>query len=202
VKSRRLSKARPHTARNGASERLGSVSARTACYRSHPKLFLKFADVRLAGGECANTVRLELALLSKLYTVALRDLGAYSKSKHAIEAFTDSRALRIAPLGVQVSIIEPGNYNSEIGNSAAKRTGVDSRLTDRTKYKEPDDVAQALAQAFFEPNPKRRYMVVPSEHEAEIMIKKEIDQLAQLNEGHVYTHDREALIKMFDEAPW
>jgi NAD(P)-dependent dehydrogenase (short-subunit alcohol dehydrogenase family) len=163
---------------------------------------LQFADVRLAGGESANTVRFELALLSKLYTVALRDLGAYSKSKHAIEAFTDSRALQIAPLGVQVSIIESGNYDSDIGNSAAKRTGVDSRLTDRTKYKEPDDVAQALAQAFFEPNPKRRYMVVPSEHEAEIMIKKDVDQLAQLNEGHVYTHDREALIKMFDETPW
>ena len=67
-------------------------------------------------------------------------------------------------------------------------------------YKEPDDVADAVEKALFEPNPKRRYMVVPNQHEAELTIRKQIEQLVQLNEGQPYTYDRDALIKMLDEA--
>lgn len=129
-----------------------------------------------------------------------RDLGVYSMSKHAVEAFTDSLALQMEPLGVLVSVVEPGNYNSEIGKSAAARTGVVSRLTDRSQYKPPDEVANAVKLALFEPNPKRRYMVVPSQYEAEITIKKAIQELVQLNEGQAYTYDRDALIKLLDEA--
>jgi NAD(P)-dependent dehydrogenase (short-subunit alcohol dehydrogenase family) len=132
--------------------------------------------------------------------LASPDLSAYSMSKHAMEAFTDSLAQQLAPLGVQVSVVEPGNYASEIGNSAAKRTGVETRFTDRTKYKEPDEVAVATERALFEPIPKRRYLVVPEQREAEFTIRKQIDQLVQLNEGQPYTYDREALVKMLDEA--
>jgi NAD(P)-dependent dehydrogenase (short-subunit alcohol dehydrogenase family) len=132
--------------------------------------------------------------------LASPDLIAYSMSKHAMEAFTDSLAQQTAALGVRVSVIEPGNYNSEIGKNATRRTGVDTRFTDRTKYKEPDEVAVATEQALFEPNPKRRYMVVPDQHEAERTLRKQIEQLVQLNEGQPYTYDREALIKMLDEA--
>ena len=53
--------------------------------------------------------------------LAGRNSGVYSMSKHAVEAFADSLAAEMAPLGVRVSVIEPGNYNSEIGGSAAKR---------------------------------------------------------------------------------
>jgi hypothetical protein len=73
-------------------------------------------------------------------------------------------------------------------------------MGDRTKYKEPDEVAAAVVHALFDPNPKRRYMVVPNEREAELTIRKQIAQLVQLNEGHPYTYDREALVKMLDEA--
>ena len=71
---------------------------------------------------------------------------------------------------------------------------------DRSNYKEPDEVAAAVEQALFEPAPKRRYMVVPNQEEAEITIRKQIEQLVQLNEGQPYTYDRAALIKMLDEA--
>ena len=131
--------------------------------------------------------------------LASKDLGAYSMSKHAMEAFADSLAAQMLPLGVQVSIVEPGNYNSEIGKSASKRIGVDTRFTDRSNYKNPDEVAAAVELALFEPKPKRRYLVVPDQHEAEITIRKQISQLAQLNEGQPYTYDREALVKMLDE---
>jgi len=129
------------------------------------------------------------------------NLGVYSMSKHAVEAFGDSLAAQVEPLGVSVSLVEPGNYNSQIGESAARRTGTtDPRLADRSRYKEPDEVAAAVEQALFEPSPKRRYLVVPDAHEAEITIRKAIQELVQLNEGHAYTYSRDALVGMLDEA--
>jgi len=128
------------------------------------------------------------------------DLGAYAMSKHAMEAFTDSLAAQMRGLGVEVSIIEPGNFNSQIGKNAAVRTGVVTRLAERSKYKEPDEVADAVEMALFELKPRRRYMVAPDQDEADWTIRKQIEQLVQLNEGQPYTYDRDALIKMLDEA--
>jgi hypothetical protein len=42
--------------------------------------------------------------------------------------------------------------------------------------------------------------LVPEEREAEITIRKQIEQLVQLNEGQPYTYERTALIKMLDDA--
>lgn len=125
---------------------------------------------------------------------------AYQMSKHAVESFTDSLAEEMAPLGVKVSVIEPGNYDSQIGKSAAERLSVKASFADRSQYKKPDEVAVATERALFEPNPKRRYLVVPNQGEAEMTIKKQIEQLVQLNEGQPYTYDRAALVKMLDEA--
>jgi NAD(P)-dependent dehydrogenase (short-subunit alcohol dehydrogenase family) len=141
--------------------------------------------------------------------LASQNLAAYSMSKHAIEALTDSLAAQLGAVGVRVSVVEPGNYNSDIAKNAVARMGVDSpaaRSTgsaarvDRSNYKEPDEVAAAVEQALFEPEPKRRYMVVPNEEEAEVTIRKQIEQLVQLNEGQPYTYDRTTLVKMLDEA--
>jgi NAD(P)-dependent dehydrogenase (short-subunit alcohol dehydrogenase family) len=132
--------------------------------------------------------------------LASKDLNAYAMSKHAMEAFTDSLAAELAPQGVIVNIVEPGNFNSEIGASATRRTGVQTRFTDRSKYKEPVEVAAAVELALFEPSPKRRYMVTPDQREAEFTIRKQIEQLVQLNEDQPYSYDRTALIKMLDEA--
>jgi len=127
-------------------------------------------------------------------------VSAYSMSKHAIEAFGDTLAGEMEPQGVKVSIIEPGNYNSDLGKNAVQRTGVEGRLTDRSKYKQPDEVSAAVSLALFEENPKRRYLVTPSQDEADRVIRKQIAQLVELNEGHAYTYDRDALVKMLDEA--
>lgn len=133
-------------------------------------------------------------------TVSPRDLGVYSMSKHAIEAYTDSLALQMEPLGVQVNIIEPGNYNTEIGSNAAARLGVETRMSDRSRFPEPDDVAAAVAHALFAPDPKRRYLVVPNQREAEVTIRKAIEELVQLNGDQPYSYDRDALVRMLDEA--
>jgi NAD(P)-dependent dehydrogenase (short-subunit alcohol dehydrogenase family) len=141
--------------------------------------------------------------------LARQNLAAYAMSKHAIEALTDSLAGQLNPLGVEVSVVEPGNYNSEISKNALARMGADSAAArspgylvraDRSNFKEPDEVAAAVEQALFEPRPKRRYMVVPNQDEAEITIRKQIEQLVQLNEGQPYSYDRTTLVKMLDEA--
>ncbi len=144
-------------------------------------------------------------------------IGPYSMSKHAIEAFTDSLAGEMEKFGVRVSVVEPGNYNSAIMDTMRNRMQQRGQTpegslfeeelqqlmdgpSDRSRLKEPDEVSAAFLHALFDDNPKRRYMVVPNQREAEITIKKAIEELVQLNEGHEYSYDREALIMMLDEA--
>ncbi len=143
--------------------------------------------------------------------------GPYSMSKHAVEAYTDALAAEMTPLDVGVSVVEPGNYQSRILASLRRRMeendqtfagsrfeeqlqGIFSGPVDRTQFKEPDEVAEAVVHALFDENPKRRYMVVPNQREAEITIRQAIRELVQLNEGHTYSYDRESLIAMLDEA--
>jgi len=127
--------------------------------------------------------------------------GAYSMSKHAMEAFTDALALEMAQLGVKVSIIEPGSYKTEIVKNEMRRSGTGAQLAGFVSHaKEPDEVAGAVEKALFDPSPKRRYLVVPNPKQAEITIKTQLQQLVQLNEGQPYTYDRAELVKMLDEA--
>lgn len=125
-------------------------------------------------------------------------LGIYSMSKHAMEAFGDSLAGELEPLGVHVSLIEPGNFNSEISATASARMGITNPAADRSKYPEPDAVAEAVQHALFDANPKRRYMVVPAQNEAERTIRKAVEELVQLNQGHAHSYDRDALVEMLD----
>jgi NAD(P)-dependent dehydrogenase (short-subunit alcohol dehydrogenase family) len=127
--------------------------------------------------------------------------AAYAMSKHAMEAFTDSLAQEMAPHGVRVSIVEPGTYDSEISRNALARSKRDRHDgPDRSMYPQPDDVALAVEDALFGARPKRRYLVVPVEVEAQVVIQKQLAQLVELNEGHRYTYDRNALVKMLDET--
>ncbi len=144
-------------------------------------------------------------------------LGSYSMSKHAVEAYTDSLATEMQKFGVHVSVIEPGNYNSAIGTSLRRRLqqrdytaegslfvdewrGILDGTGDRSQFKEPDEVSAAAVHFFSADTPKRRYMVVPNQGEAERTINKAIEELVQLNEGHEYSYDRDALVEMLDEA--
>jgi len=143
--------------------------------------------------------------------------GAYCMSKHAVEAYTDALALELGPLGVQVSVIDPGNYRSEIVASARQRlksqayTPENSRFSkemerllagpdDRATEKDPAEVAEAFLHALTDATPKRRYLVVPNQREAEVTIRAALARVAQLNAEQPYTYDREALIRMLDEA--
>jgi len=142
--------------------------------------------------------------------------GAYSMSKHGVEAYTDALAAELARFGVTVAAVEPGNYRSQIVASMVARmraTGYSAEGSrygsmldlvrgplDRSQYQEPDAVAQAALHFLTSDTPKRRYMVVPSQSEAALTIGQAMQELVQLNEGHAFTYSRDELVGMLDQA--
>lgn len=146
-----------------------------------------------------------------------RFFSHYSMSKHAMEAFTDTLAIEMERFGVDVSVIEPGNYDSKIVAAAWKRMQEKGYIdeespyaadlkefmewpADRSTYKEPDDVADSAMHAMFSDKPKRRYLTVPDEGEARWAIGSMIRELAELNDWQAYSYTREELVAMLDEA--
>jgi NAD(P)-dependent dehydrogenase (short-subunit alcohol dehydrogenase family) len=143
-------------------------------------------------------------------------IGAYSMSKHGVEAFTDVLATELERFNVEVAAVEPGNYKSQITASMLKRmdqTGysaagsrygsmrdIVSGPLDRSQYDEPDDVALAALDFLTSSTPKRRYMVVPNQFEAEITIRQALREMVQLNEGQQFSYARDELVAMLDEA--
>ncbi len=144
-------------------------------------------------------------------------LGAYSMSKHGVEAFTDALADEMSTLGVRVAAVEPGNYRSEIVASMLERleasgyTPENSRFgrsmydlfggpPDRSHLPEPDAVAEAVVDFMSTETPRPRYLVVPNQREAEVTIRRAIEEVVQLNGNQPFSYDREELIRMLDEA--
>ena len=148
---------------------------------------------------------------------AFPGFSAYSGSKHWIEAFTDSFATEMKPLGVHVAVVEPGNYKSNIRRSSVERRMEKVKATagdvpDEMKeayeataerelsYKEPDEVTEAFMHALFDDEPLLRYMVVPNEDEQKWTISTQINELVQLNRWGPYSYSRDELVKLLDEA--
>lgn len=142
---------------------------------------------------------------------------AYSGSKHWIEAFTDGLAEEMAEAGVSVSVIQPGNYQSNIRRSAMQRgfaeiEATGGEITDEMQalykateerelsYKRPDDVSKAYLHALFDETPLRRYVVVPNAEEQGWTINAKLQQLVQLNEWGPYRYSRDELVALLDQA--
>ena len=143
--------------------------------------------------------------------------SAYSGSKHWIEAYTDALAAEMEPLGVTVSVVEPGNYKSNIRRSSVSReleqtkaaggevteemkTAYEATAERELSYKEPDEVSEAFMHALFDDDPLRRYVVVPNAEEQEFTIRTKVNELVQLNEWGPYSYSRDQLIELLDEA--
>ena len=141
-------------------------------------------------------------------------------SKHAIEAYTDSLAKEMKIVGVDVSVIEPGDYASQIMQTANRRFAEkhEAYVKKRSPFaeefeewmspsesgggslKEPDEVAEAALHAMFAEDSLLRYMVVPDEPNAAWAIDKQIEELVQLNKWQAYAYSREELIAKLDAA--
>ena len=169
-----------------------------------------FADLLIENEGRVLTVSSIAGILSGPY------IGAYSMSKHGVEAYTDALAAELERFDVQVAAVEPGNYKSQITASMLKRmdqTGYSAEGSrygsmrdivggplDRSQYQEPDDVAMAALHFLTSDSPKRRYMVVPNQFEAEITIRQSLSEMVQLNEGHQFSYSRDQLVELLDQA--
>ena len=144
-------------------------------------------------------------------------LGAYSMTKHALEAFTDALGAEVARFGIKVSAVEPGNYRSEAGRAALARFGdVEAKaaksrypneiralgrtMTGYDQYAEPIDVAEAVHHALTDPAPRSRYLVTTAGRGMERVAQKSLEELVLLNQGHKWTISRDSLVTLLDAA--
>jgi NAD(P)-dependent dehydrogenase (short-subunit alcohol dehydrogenase family) len=147
--------------------------------------------------------------------VASPMIGFYSMSKHGVEAYSDGLAAELSRFGVKVSMIEPGNYGTEIGKNLLAR--MDTAVVKGSRFESqmrgtinsmrsfennppPDEVAEAVYDALTSATPKLRYLVVPVANQAAIAIRTALDHVVQMNEGQKFTYTRDELVGMLDEA--
>ncbi|MDJ0760948.1 MAG: SDR family oxidoreductase [Woeseiaceae bacterium] len=147
--------------------------------------------------------------------------GFYIMSKHAIEAFSDQLAWEMAGLGVSVSSVLPGGFESRIGFSRCKRM---LRNQAEKKYKyfaesmqyyidscqkrmsgedldlgpKPVPVARAVQRALFDEKPLEHYLVPGEPTEARLTIAKLVEEIASLNQDEAHAVSREDLLDIFD----
>lgn len=103
-------------------------------------------------------------------------LSAYTSSKHAIEGFSESLRLEVQPFGIDVILIEPGSYNTNIWVSIDKATAKNKQLTSpydfyqkvivsniekgKDQFGDPLEVAELIAKiASQTKRPKLRYPI-------------------------------------------
>jgi NAD(P)-dependent dehydrogenase (short-subunit alcohol dehydrogenase family) len=142
--------------------------------------------------------------------------GAYSMSKHAIEAFNDTLAIEMARFDVSVHIIEPSTYKSNIGVAAKKLMddvgywNADTAypqelaylldaLTKLDQQPDPAAVGEAALHAIASNTPKRRYMVTGTSAQADRVLRRQLSKMLELNDGQVHEFDRTRLVEMLDE---
>jgi NAD(P)-dependent dehydrogenase (short-subunit alcohol dehydrogenase family) len=108
--------------------------------------------------------------------IAVPGLSAYCASKFAVEGFSESLRHELLPFGVQVSLVEPGTYRTDIfdrNRRVAARTRdpsspwyeisrrmealVDRRVERATA--DPGQVARVIADIAQAPRPRLRYLV-------------------------------------------
>ncbi|WP_026576233.1 SDR family oxidoreductase [Bacillus sp. UNC438CL73TsuS30] len=100
-------------------------------------------------------------------------LSAYSASKHALEGYSESLRLELKPLGIDVSLIEPGSYQTNIWTNvddlmvdpdSPYATYLKSILTEiesgQADYGDPMEVAKLVAEMATQvKSPKLRYPI-------------------------------------------
>jgi|SRR5579883_3057252 NAD(P)-dependent dehydrogenase (short-subunit alcohol dehydrogenase family) len=100
-------------------------------------------------------------------------ISSYSASKHALEGWTETLRLEVRHLGINVVLIEPGAFatdiwmrNAKIGEKVADAASPNLARSERMRQtvgkmpkRDPMEVARLIARVAEAPNPRLRYLV-------------------------------------------
>lgn len=143
-------------------------------------------------------------------------MGPYGMSKAAVESYTDALAGEMNKFGVHVSVVEPGNFRSNIMKNMQgriDRLNKDSQSSlyedeivrfagftksDRSQHLAPTPVADVVHEFMTVANPSRRYLVAPNAGEAHFTIRRALQRAVELNQGQPFMQSREELIATLD----
>ncbi|GAB4200293.1 MAG: SDR family oxidoreductase [Wenzhouxiangellaceae bacterium] len=146
-----------------------------------------------------------------------RLFGPYSMSKAAMASFTEALAAEMDKFNVAVSIVEPGNFRSDIMQnmqqrmvqleSGERRSQYQQEIAsmagftevDRSHHADPKPVADAVVEFFTTSQPRLRYLVTPNEQEADFTIRRSLQRVVELNQGQPYAMSRDELIALLDQ---
>ena len=147
--------------------------------------------------------------------------GLYSMTKHALEAYSDALYQNMLEMGILVSLIEPGNFKSDIGQNMynryldeeknirlfmtdaqrkQQRSEIEKHFVRSDPLPEPFVVAEAIYDALFSNTPKPRYLVTGNKEEANWVMRRMFFELAQLNQKHEHSFKEDELFKMLKES--
>lgn len=142
-----------------------------------------------------------------------RWFGAYGTSKHALEGYSDVLREELELLGVRVSVVEPGAFQTKIVTHATDLFGnpndagqnpifrahmkralafIES-LSDGTSP-EPTPVAEAAYDALFSKIPKKRYVVCTPEWTIRT-VDKILEHAQSVNQGSTHRLTRSELLE-------
>ena len=141
--------------------------------------------------------------------------GVYSMSKHAIEAFSDTLAYEFGTVGVSVSAIEPGPFQSNAVSSSCQRQQRQDYDPDQSWFPElaaelaaacenqmdfpkPDPVADVVLHVLESDSPKSRYLAPSDPSQATFIARSLIKEAVDLSEGQSYRLSRDELIALLD----
>lgn len=149
-------------------------------------------------------------------TMASQFMGPYAMTKHAMEAYSDSLGAGMKRFGVNVSVVEPGDYTSDIWNKDIAKAKMSAGVAADSPYyedyqnfidlvvnleaKSPAEVADTTLRALTDAAPSRRYLIVPNEMEMGWVMDAAVTRLAELNANHDFSYSAEELTAMLQEA--
>ena len=183
-------------------------------YGPHRMTLACFPLLRKSKGRIVNISSISGIITGKI-------LGLYSMSKHALEAYSDTLIQSVEDYDINVSLIEPGNFKSDIGSNLIEKMRKEEEsyrinMTASQKkqqfqeieegfstyhgFPEPFKVAEAIFDALFSEKPKPRYLVSRNEEEVKWVIKRMFVELLQLNYNHEFSFNKEALVDILDEC--